>query len=86
MTNALYEPPVRDPFWTAEAWLRRCEGFRVESPAGPIGYVEEVVLDDAEEDVERLLVYGPAGRRRISVDEIDWVDAGRELIWLERDR
>jgi hypothetical protein len=86
MTNALYEPPVRDPFWTAEAWLRRCEGFRVESPDGLIGYVEEVVLDDAEENVERLLVYGSSGRRRISVDDIAWVDAGRELIRLERDR
>jgi hypothetical protein len=23
-------------------WLRRCEGFRVDSPQGPVGFVEEV--------------------------------------------
>jgi hypothetical protein len=83
MTNALYEPPVRDSFWTAEAGLRHSRGFRVELPDRLIGYVEEVIFDDAEEDVEQLLVYGSAGRRRISVDDIDWVDVRRELIRLD---
>lgn len=84
MTNALFEPPVRDSFWTAEAGLRHCEGFRVESPSGPVGYVEEVLLDEADEDVKALLVYGSRGRRRVPVSEIAWVDVGRELIRLER--
>jgi hypothetical protein len=25
-----------------DCWLRRCEGFRVDSPQGPVGFVEEV--------------------------------------------
>jgi hypothetical protein len=82
MTNALYEPPVRDSFWTAEAGLRHSRGFRVESRDRLIGYVEEVLFDDADEDVEQLLVYGSAGRRRIPVEEIEWVDVRRELIQL----
>ena len=84
MTNALFEPPVRNSFWTAEAGLRDSVGFRVESPSGPIGYVEEVVLDEADEDVEALLVYGASGRRRrIPVDMLVWVDVARELIRVE---
>jgi hypothetical protein len=84
MTSALFEPPVRSSFWTAEAGLRHSEGFRVESPSGPVGYVEEVVLDDAEEDVTALLVYDTAGRKRVPVAAIAWVDVGRELIRLVR--
>jgi len=35
-------------------WLRRCEGFRVESPNGRIGFVEEVV--GRPEQPEALLI------------------------------
>lgn len=83
MSNALFEPPVRSAFWTAEAGLRHCEGFRVESPTGVVGYVEEVLLDDADEAVRALLVYDSAGRRRVPVGAIAWVDVARELIRLE---
>ena len=40
MTSTLFEPPVRSSFWTAEAGLRHSEGFRSESPRGPVGYRE----------------------------------------------
>jgi hypothetical protein len=84
MTSTLFEPPVRSSFWTAEAGLRHSEGFRVESPRGPVGYVEEVLLDEAE-DVKGLLVYDTARRRRVPVGAIAWVDVARELIRLERE-
>jgi hypothetical protein len=84
MTGVLFEPPLRSSFWTAEAGLRHSEGFRVESPSGPVGYVEEVLLDDADEDVKALLVYDTAGRRRVPVAAIAWVDVARELIRLVR--
>ena len=83
MTSTLFEPPVRSSFWTAEAALRHSEGFRVESPRGPVGYVETVLLDEAEEDVKALLVYDSAGRLRVPVGAIAWVDVARELIRLE---
>ena len=35
--------------------LRHCIGFRVEGPAGRLGYVEEVLLD-SKDDPEALLV------------------------------
>jgi hypothetical protein len=82
MTSTLFEPPVRDSFWTAEAGLRHCEGFRVESSSGPVGFVEEVLFDAAEEDVTALLVYDSAGRKRVPVGAIAWVDVARELIRL----
>lgn len=36
--NATYEES-----WTVEHLLAHCEGYRVESPEGELGYVEEVV-------------------------------------------
>jgi hypothetical protein len=64
-------------------WLRRCEGFRVESPDGFVGWVEEVWLG-AEHEPEVLVLQGPQGRRLLSLAGEDVrVDPRRERIVLD---
>jgi hypothetical protein len=84
MSSTLFEPPVRRSCWTAVAGLRHCEGFRVVGPRGPMGYVEEVVLDEAE-DVAGLKVYGRRRRRTVFVRDILWLDVAAEVVRLRRD-
>jgi hypothetical protein len=44
--------------WSEAYVLRHCIGFRVEGPAGHLGYVEEVLLDPTNDGLEALLVRG----------------------------
>jgi hypothetical protein len=44
--------------WSEAYVLRHCAGFRVEGPAGHLGYVEEVLLDPEEDAPRALLVRG----------------------------
>jgi hypothetical protein len=44
--------------WSEAYVLRHCTGFRVEGPAGHLGYVEEVLLNSEEDAPEALLVRG----------------------------
>ena len=44
--------------WSEAYLLRHCTGFRVEGPAGHLGYVEEVLLDPEEDAPEALVVRG----------------------------
>lgn len=49
-------------------WLRWCEGFRVDSPDGRIGFVEDVLLDLDSGRAEALVVRaGLSGRRLLLV-------------------
>ena len=84
MNSTLFEPPVRRSCWTAMAGLRHCDGFRVVGPRGPVGYVEEVVFDDAD-DVAGLKVYGRGRRPNVFVRDILWVDVAAEVVRLRRD-
>jgi hypothetical protein len=68
-------------------WLRRCEGFRVDSPQGPVGFVEEVryasrldrpdVIAVRAGFLGRLLVIVPVG-------EIAEILPRHELVVLHR--
>lgn len=74
------------PF-AVEYWLGRCEGFRVDSQEGHLGFVEAVLPGDEEEQPATLLVRGgPSGSElfAVSFDEIDLFAAHEERIVLRR--
>jgi hypothetical protein len=64
------EPPS-----TFEYWLAHCEGYRVDSPGGRVGIVEDVHRAEGVERAESLAVLaGMFGRRRLII-EADQVNA-----------
>jgi hypothetical protein len=65
--------------WSEAYVLRHCTGFRVESPAGHLGYVEEVLLDPKEDAPEALLVRGTS-TIRIPLGQIIRVVPGQERV------
>lgn len=56
--------------WTDEYLLRHCEGYRVDSPEGHPGYVEEIVLLPDESEPIGFLVRGGSGLTFVSVHQI----------------
>lgn len=55
-----------------EYWLAHCEGYRVESPGGRVGIVEDVRHAEGAERAESLAVLaGMFGRRRLIIDVRD---------------
>ena len=77
----LYEMPSRPhACWTEEYGLRHCEGYRVAGPGGPVGYVEEVRVDELGEI--RAIVVAGARRLLVPAGEIGSVDVDSELIRL----
>ncbi len=74
------------PF-AVEYWLGRCEGFRVDSQDGRLGFVEAVLdLDETGRPATLLVRGGPSGSLlyAVSVDEIDLFAAHEERIVLRR--
>lgn len=68
-----------------EYWLAHCEGYRVDSPGGRVGLVEEVRRVDGDERPESLAVLaGMYGRRRllIPVSEIDAIVPYEQRVFL----
>jgi hypothetical protein len=69
-------------------WLCRCEGFRVESPAGRVGFVEGLRFRSRIDLPDLLEVSaGRLGRRvlMIPVADVESVESGEELISLRAD-
>lgn len=72
--------------------LRTCDGFRIESADGPIGWVEEVWLDGSDEP-QALAIRTIEGRRALlDVDDVEsldleygWIVVGAEPRLLELD-
>lgn len=61
--------------------LERCDGYRVESPHGEIGLVEEIWLDPDGEEARAIAVRTPEGRHGlILADEVAAVDAEQEWV------
>lgn len=68
-----------------EEWLAHCEGYRVDSPEGRIGIVEDVRFSIRPYRAEALVVrLGLFARRRVvvPVDEVDEIDPLKERILL----
>jgi hypothetical protein len=69
--------------WTHEYLLRHCEGYRVDSPDGHHGYVEEIVLLPDEDTPTGFLVRGGSGLTFVSVDQIRDFSPGAQRILVD---
>jgi hypothetical protein len=81
------EPETRIPV-DSEYWLAHCEGYRVESPGGRVGLVEEVRYLPGRDRAESLAVLaGMRGRRRliIPVSEVQAIMPYAERLFLKSD-
>ena len=95
---SVIEAPVGDPAGRTstpepvlpldrEYWLSHCEGYRVESPGGRVGLVEEVHCAPESRRAESLAVLaGMFGRRRliVPVSEVDAIVPHAERIFLKK--
>jgi hypothetical protein len=62
---------TRPPRAVDDLWLRECHGFRVDSPRGRIGLVEDVLFDDRERVSALRIAAGMTGRRMLVIDAND---------------
>jgi hypothetical protein len=68
-------------------WLRRCDGFRVDSPEGRVGVVEEVRYASRCDRPDAIAVRaGLLGRLLlvVPVAEVAWILPAREQVVLHR--
>ena len=59
----------------AAYWLRRCQGFRVDSERRRIGIVEDVLYGAEHDRPSALLVRGGIFKRRLEAISLDDVEA-----------
>ena len=66
--------------WTREYWLDHCEGYRVSTRRGHLGFVEEIVRDPTTDEPTALMVSGSHGERGLMVVPIaEIVDVRAEI-------
>jgi hypothetical protein len=72
-----------DPF-DRDYWLTHCEGFRVDSSAGRLGFVEVVKTDGPGAPPLLVIRAGRLGRRLLHVpgSEVAFIVPRAERIWL----
>jgi hypothetical protein len=77
---------LRAPAWDFDYRLCRCEGFRVDSPQGRVGVVQELQFRSRIDRPDALAVRkGFLGRLLlIPVDEVAEVSFGEERVILRR--
>jgi hypothetical protein len=66
-------------------WLRNCHGFRVETPRGRLGIVEDVLYGAEHDEPAALAVRGGIlGQRRevIPVETVDSIEPSRKRLTL----
>jgi hypothetical protein len=73
--------------WDSDYWLSRCEGFRVDAPAGRLGFVEEVRFVTRLDRPDLLVVRGGLAGRRVllvPVTQVKEVVPRQERVVLTR--
>jgi hypothetical protein len=65
-------------------WLRHCEGYRVDTPGGPIGFVETVFFFEEEEPVAIAVRTGASDTRIVLVplEEVEAIRPECEVVAL----
>jgi hypothetical protein len=78
--------PARPPAggFDREYWLAHCEGFRVDTQQGRLGFVEAVRTDAWREEPLLVVRAGRLGRRLLHVpaSEVAFIVPRAERIWL----
>jgi hypothetical protein len=67
-------------------WLRHCHGFRVDSPRGRLGIVEDVLYGAEHDRPSALAVRGGLFGQRlelVSIETVDTVEPSRKRLTLE---
>jgi len=75
----------RPRVFDGDNWLRRCEGFRVDCPAGRVGIVVEIRFGSSIDRPDALVVRGRVLGKRVrivSVSEVAEVVPGQERLVL----
>jgi hypothetical protein len=67
-------------------WLRRCDGFRVDSPEGRVGVVREVRYASRCDRPDVIAVRAGLGRRLliVPVGDVAWILPGQKQVVLHR--
>lgn len=70
--------------WQSEYWLRHCEGYRVFAGDEPIGYVDELVVDDNDEPVALEVLVGEVFKHRLEIPlgAVDGIDPAGERLFV----
>ena len=65
-------------------WLAHCEGFRVDTANGRLGFVTEIRAGDRPDDALLAVQAGVLGRRVVLVplDEVEFIVPRAQRIWL----
>lgn len=74
------QAPVSDGYW-----LRHCHGFRVDTPRGRVGIVEDVLYGAHHDRPSALAVRGGLFGRRLElvpIEEVDTIDPRRKRLVL----
>jgi hypothetical protein len=69
--------------WAVDYWLAHCDGYRVFTPEGPIGYVEEVLESPEEEPTALVVRVGDAFSHCIQIpvgDIVGFNPAGERVL------
>jgi hypothetical protein len=75
----------RGPALDHDYWIGHCEGYRVETHEGRLGFVDEVRENPADPDTPLLAIRaGMLGRRIVVVaaDEVHMIAPRTQQIWL----
>ena len=75
----------RQQCWSEGYWLQHCTGFRVEGPAGRLGYVDQVLLDPEGSAPVALVVRGRC-TTVVSIREITGFLPTQELVLVEKNQ
>ena len=66
-------------------WLLHCEGFRVDTANGRLGFVEEIRSGDGPDDPVLAVRAGLLGRRIVLVParDVDFIVPRAQRLWLD---
>lgn len=75
-------PAARPAIFDPSYWIAHCEGYRVDSPGGRIGFVDRVTVQP--DGIVLSVRMGRLGRRAIEIpaDEITCILPRSERIWI----
>jgi len=82
--TVVHEFPELAETWSTEYLLTHCEGYRVDTPAGPLGFVERVLFSEENEPQALAVRTGRFQTRLVIVplNELDEIRPEWEILRL----